>query len=480
MSSPTPDSSTISSPTGSPIGSVSLTRKLAATFAIISLLVFGASAYVLYHALAHRIAAQDDLDIVLAARHFRRLSADIVAPKDIAEHEERLESLVLGNTAFAMNVQDLEGHTLIERNPDHLLLTVGVPVRPTARITEADVRQWQGSHGETLRGVSTGATLVGGNTVNFVVARDMTDRARLLAQYRITIYATGVGGALIAFLLSYALVRTSLRPVREIARSAAQITVDRLDTRIALARVPSELVPMVQSFNAMLERLQNSIARLSQFTADLAHDLRTPVSNMRGASEVALARTRSPEEYQALLASNLEECERVSRMIENVLFLARAEHPGFVTGAVQFDVRAELAKIAEYFEGIADDASVVVQVRAQGNWVADLELFRRAISNLLANALRYTPAGGVIDISAEVRDDVMRVTVANPGEPIDPQHLDKLFDRFYRIDSSRGNSSGSTGLGLAIVRSIMERHGGRASVQSDATSTRFHLDFPQR
>src|SRR6202021_1312169 len=113
--------------------------------------------------------------------------------------------------------------------------------------------------------------------------------------------------------------RTSLRPVRAIARSAAQITVDRLDTRIALANVPSELVPMVQSFNAMLERLQNSIARLSQFTADLAHDLRTPVSNMRGASEVALARPRSPEEYQALLASNLEECERASRMIENVL-----------------------------------------------------------------------------------------------------------------------------------------------------------------
>jgi two-component system, OmpR family, heavy metal sensor histidine kinase CusS len=460
--------------------SVSLTAKLSTTFAMILLLIFGVVAYVLYGALEQGIAAQDDLDIVLAARHFRRLASEFYTLRGVPEHEEWLDTLVLGNNAFMMEVQDRSGHILIEHNPDQLVLPLGVPVMPTARITEADIREWRGLHNEPLRGVSTAATLRDGTVINFVVARNMSDRSALLAQYRTTIYVTGISGMLVAFVLGYFLIRASLRPVREIARSAARITVERLATRIGVEHVPRELAPIIESFNAMLARLQRSFERLARFTDDLAHDLRTPISNMRGASEVALARPRSAEEYQALLASNLEECERVSRMIENVLFLARAEQPDFATVTAQFDVRAELVRIAEYFEGISDDAGVIVQVRAKGHLIADLELFRRAVSNLLANALRYTPVGGVIEISTQEDETRTRVTVSNPGVPIGREHLDKLFDRFYRVDPSRTNSSGSTGLGLAIVRSIMELHGGSASVESDATATRFHLNFPRR
>ena len=318
----------------------------------------------------------------------------------------------------------------------------------------------------------------------------MSDRWLLLDRYRDKLHMAGVAGVALAMLLGYLLIRAALRPLRDIAASASLVTVNRLHTRIAVARVPSELETLVASLNAMLERVDHGFQRLSRFTADLAHDMRTPLSNMRGAAEVALARPRSVDEYESLLASNLEECDRLARMIENVLFLARAEHPQFVKQLREFDAGQELTHIADYFEGIADDANVRVRVRVSGaaSLTADLELFRRAVSNLLANAIRYTPRGGEIVLDASASADTVRVTVENQGQPIAAEHLERIFDRFYRVDPSRSSlpssglsqgSTGSTGLGLAIVRTIMELHGGSVHAESDARSTRFVLLFPR-
>jgi two-component system, OmpR family, heavy metal sensor histidine kinase CusS len=256
--------------------------------------------------------------------------------------------------------------------------------------------------------------------------------------------------------------------------------VGKLDTRLPSNNVPRELVALIDALNSMLARLELGFQRLSQFTADLAHDLRTPLGNMRGASEVALARPRPIDEYQALLVSNIEECERLSRMVESVLFLARADNPQYMTTAVDFPVRDQLLRVADYFEGIADDVGIAIQVTASGQLHADIDLFRRAVSNLLANALRYTPRGDTVALTAHETSEGMIVTVANPGTPIPPEHLGRLFDRFYRVDESRSDSSASTGLGLAIVRTIMELHGGNATVESDAAATQFHLHFPRR
>jgi two-component system heavy metal sensor histidine kinase CusS len=229
----------------------------------------------------------------------------------------------------------------------------------------------------------------------------------------------------------------------------------------------------------MLQRLKQGFDRLWQFTADLAHDLRTPIGNMRGASEVALARSRSTADYQALLVSNIEECDRVGRMIENVLFLARAESPQFALHRAVFDAGQELTRIAEYFEGISAEAGVDVRVAGQARLCADSELFRRAVSNLLANALRYTPRGQAVSMTAVESDQGVSISVVNPGEGIAAQDLAKVFDRFYRGDKARSNSAGSTGLGLAIVKTIVEIHGGTVLASSDPGGmTKFELRFP--
>ncbi|MCX4147954.1 MULTISPECIES: heavy metal sensor histidine kinase [Paraburkholderia] len=521
-------------------------RSLAATltlaFGVTTLAVFVLAGSFLYLALGKQIQAQDDLDIVLAARHARRLAEELATPKGIREHGDRLISIVLGNEAMSMEVFGPDGRMAIEHNAGETFAPQGdaatgaasavsnapdASVAPNAasetgeggaasdihdpgetaeaggvetiaalppltripaaaRITDVDIGNWTGRNGAPIRGILADARLHDGDTATVLIARNMSDRWRLLDRYRDKLNLAGAAGVILTMLLSYLLIRAALRPLRDIAASAGLVTVNRLNTRVTVARVPSELEALVSALNAMLERVDHGFQRLSRFTADLAHDMRTPISNMRGAAEVALARPRSTDEYESLLASNLEECDRLSRMIENVLFLARAEHPQFVKHMRAFEAGQELTRIAEYFEGIADDANVRVQVTGAATLTADLELFRRAVSNLLANAIRYTPRGGEIALDVRASADAVRVIVSNQGQPIAAEHLERIFDRFYRVDPSRSSlpssgvsqgSTGSTGLGLAIVRTIMELHGGTVHAESDAQSTRFVLTF---
>ncbi|MGU7780050.1 heavy metal sensor histidine kinase [Burkholderia sp. PU8-34] len=489
----------------------SLTATLAVAFGATTLAVFALVGTYVYVGLERQVRTQDDLDIVLAARHARRLAGELDSLDGVRTHADRLTSLVLGNKALSMAVADAKGNVLARHNvertefedlrasgaspaspaspvsgtpdaapPDAELFPPHVaPVPADARIGDAQIATWTADDATPVRGVVAEAALRDHTLIRIAVARNMSDRVRLLDSYRDKLKLAGALGVLLAMLLGYWLIRTTLAPLREIVSNTGRITVDKLDTRLDASRAPRELRSLVDAQNAMLGRLQQAFGHLSQFSADLAHDLRTPLNNMRGATEVALARPRSPDEYQALLESNLEEYDRLARMIENVLFLARAEHPGFVTRQRAFDVHDELTRIAGYFEGLADEAGSVLRVEGSGRLTADIELFRRAVSNLLANALRYTPKGGEITLSVRETAASVQVVVANPGEPIDPALLPRIFERFVRGDPARsgGGPGGTAGLGLAIVRSVMELHGGTARVESDAAGTRFILDF---
>ncbi|UQO39186.1 heavy metal sensor histidine kinase [Burkholderia cepacia] len=491
----------------------SIGTTLALAFGATMLAVFALVGTYVYTALERQVSTQDDLDIVLAARHTRRLAGELDSLDAVRTHADRLTSQVLGNAALSIAVVDGQGNVLARHNvertgfedspepaaaastptspasptspalpalPDAALFPPhATPVPANERITTDRIATWTAGGGVSVRGVVSDAQLRDHSTIRIAIARNMSDRAAMLDGYRDRLKIAGGLGALFAMLLSYGLIRTSLAPLREIVANTGRITVDKLDTRLDASRAPRELTALVDAQNAMLGRLQQAFGHLSQFSADLAHDLRTPLNNMRGATEVALARPRSTDEYQALLESNLEEYDRLARMIENVLFLARAEHPGFVTRQRAFDVHDELERIAGYFEGLADEAGSTLRVDGHGQLTADLELFRRAVSNLLANALRYTPTGGVITLRVDETADAVHVVVANPGEPIDPALLPRIFERFVRGDPARsgGVPGGTAGLGLAIVRSVMELHGGTVRVESDAAGTRFILTF---
>nr|WP_186140712.1 heavy metal sensor histidine kinase [Burkholderia gladioli] len=507
----------------------SLTAALAVAFGAMTLAVFALVGSYVYLQLDRQVSEQSDLDVVLAARHARRLAEELASAGDVRAHAERLSSVVFGNNALSFAAAAEDGELLASRNlaitlpgnpaaaaqrPDARELDAGeyepapkaasgaeagpgldtlglaaiVPrgtphVDPAARIVGTQIVAWATRGGMPVHGMVVDARLRDGTRVALVLARNLRDGRALLDRYRDTLWLAGGVGAALSMLVGYALIRLSLRPLRGVVVDTGRITVDRLDTRLDAGRVPRELAPLVEAVNAMLARLQRGFRQLSQFSADLAHDLRTPLNNMRGATEVALGRPRTAAEYEALLESNLEEYERLSRMIENVLFLARAEHPGFVTHRRDFEVREELLRIAGYFEGLADEAGLQLRVEGGGRLSAELELFRRAIGNLLANALRYTPRGGEIRLAASESAEALTISVTNPGEPIAPELLERIFDRFYRADPARSRQApgtgGVAGLGLAIVRSVMELHGGTVYAESDAGGTRFVLTFPR-
>ncbi|GLQ50669.1 heavy metal sensor histidine kinase [Dyella flava] len=456
----------------------SLTARLTITFVVITVTCFSVVGFLLFQAVSRRIYIHDQTNIMLDARHLRRLAEEMASPADVVAHKDRLIALVLGDNAEGLHVTDRDGHALV----DHVPMGYELPAQPVVpadqRIVPESIRSWKDHDGNEIRGVATAATLQDGESITITVARSLADRTALLDKYRVDVALSLFTGLLVAVLLSYLLVRRALRPLRSMAESASAITAQRLSTRMPLQDAPTELLALAASLNDMLARLEQGFARVWQFTVDLAHDLRTPIGNLRGASEVALNRHRSTAEYEALLGSNIEECDRVSRTIESVLFLARAESPQFALQRVKLDTEQELHRIADYFEGLSSEAGVAIRVDASAIVHADRDLFRRAVNNLLSNALRYTPSGQTIDLRAANTEQGVDVIVENPGQGIDPEHLDKLFDRFYRVDRSRSDSANSTGLGLSIVKSIMELHGGSVSVQSQADCTRFTLHFP--
>ncbi|MDQ6625592.1 MAG: heavy metal sensor histidine kinase, partial [Verrucomicrobiota bacterium] len=227
---------------------------------------------------------------------------------------------------------------------------------------------------------------------------------------------------------------------------------------------PRELQPLAAGFDHMLDRLEESFTRLSQFSADLAHELRTPVANIRGESEVALTRSRTPEEYREVIESTLAECERLSGTIDSLLFLARADAAERQITRTRFDGGEALDKIASYYEPMAEERQITIRASGDGELFADPLLIGRAVSNLVDNAMRFTAAGGAIDIALRRKGNVAEIAVKDTGSGIPAEHLPRVFDRLYRVDAAR--TSGGSGLGLALVKSIAELHGGKATITS--------------
>jgi two-component system heavy metal sensor histidine kinase CusS len=313
-----------------------------------------------------------------------------------------------------------------------------------------------------------------------VLALDISVEHGLLEQHRNALLATLLAGALCAATLGYVITRRGLAPIRRVAKTANEITSTHLDRKLELADAPVELRELAAAFNGMLDRLRDSFARLSQFSSDIAHELRTPINNLMGEAQVALSKVRTADEYREVLESNVEEFERLARMIENMLFLARADDPQTEIAVTSIDAGAELEKICEFFQVIADESGVSIRCAGDAKISADPLLFRRAIGNLLSNALRHTPRGGeiVLEVKSEPGGAATAV-VANPGAGIPGHHLNRIFDRLYRVESSRNKTTEGSGLGLAIVKSIMDLHRGTVSVASTPGGlTAFTLRFP--
>ena len=376
--------------------------------------------------------------------------------------DEQGEGMDLPVGRYYSRILDEHGHNVIETPGMESLPTAIEFPRPAEMPELAAVIQKNGD-GRTLMLMTAWSKTTPQQIIQ--IALDISHEAALLAKYRHNLIGALFFGLLFSTLAAIFVARRGLSPLAEMTRHIEGITATQLDEQLDPTATPRELSNLASAFNAMLQRLGKSFAQLNQFSADLAHELRTPINNLMGETEVALSRPRNAHEYREVLESNLEEYGRLSRTIEILLFLARAENTGIPLRTVRLDGRAELEAVCSYHQALADEKGIRLTCQGQGGLYADAQLFKRVLSNLLLNALQYTLSGGEIRLSLHPADDCsMEVVVQDTGCGIAAEHLPKLFDRFYRVDPAR--SEEGTGLGLAIVKSIMDLHGGSVAISS--------------
>ena len=374
----------------------------------------------------------------------------------------------------------------------------GTPLMATPGMAEqldlAQFEQTQGGsdHGAAITGkqgrafrIIRAAVPVGSpsaQTDTIQIAVDVSQKEELLARYRQWFAVIMLGTLVIFPMAGFQIARRGIRPVEDMATTARHISSTNLHERILAEGYPVELASLADTFNKMLDRLEESFERISRFSADIAHDLRTPVNNIRGEAEVALARARTVDEYRDVLESCLEEAVRLSDLIGNLLFLARAESPLTHLQRAAVDLGELLRSVREYYEASAAEAGVSLAAAAGSQPVVaelDRPLIQRAVSNLIANAIAHTPPGGAVVMGAGTEPAGVCIEVSDTGTGIPPEALPRVFDRFYRVDSSRSKTSGGTGLGLSIVQSIMTLHGGHAEIVSwPGKGTRVTLHIP--
>lgn len=307
--------------------------------------------------------------------------------------------------------------------------------------------------------------------VRLTVGIDSTPFVETLRAFTVGLVALTVVGALGAAGLGYYIARVGMRPLDRLSGEARALSPGHLSRRLQTDTLAPELSQLADSFNGALARLETAYQQLEAFNADVAHELRTPLGNLIGQTQVTLSRERNPTELKEALHSNLEDVERLRAIVNDMLFLARADRGERAPNRVEVSISEEVSRAVEYLEFIFEEAGVKVRIVGDAQASIETSLFRRAVTNLLQNAVQHAPRGAEIVVYVLLEPGAIRVSVQNSGSGIAREHLTRLFDRFYRVDSSRSGSRENHGLGLAIVRAVAAMHGGTVFAESDDAAT---------
>lgn len=354
--------------------------------------------------------------------------------------------------------------------PDGRVVYGDAPPRTVRTLADHEVLL-QTREGWNMRGLRLrleGPVLPGAELTVAINSRPSTQFLYAFATALVLICALWVGATVV---LSAWAVRRSLSPFRRLSQQAARIRPANLAVRLPEQGVDRELREFTHTFNAMLDRVQAAYQQMEGFNADVAHELRTPLTTLINSTEVMLSSPRSIEELREVMASNLEELESLKVLINDMLFLARADGGERARDLQKVQVREEVARVAEYYEAALEEAGVTLRAHGEGVVHANPRLLRRAIANLVSNAIKATPRGESFDVHCTPLAGAVELRVRNPGTPIATDALPRIFDRFFRTDDARSGRAVGHGLGLAIVSAIARMHGGAAFARSDPSGS---------
>ncbi|MGN7103319.1 heavy metal sensor histidine kinase [Ralstonia holmesii] len=455
------------------MGQFSLTTRLTAYFSLCSAAVLLGLGIVIALAMDQHFAVED----YTALRENVSVIQKIVESSPAPQVPERIREALQHRTDLVARIQGPDRHILYETQDFDFQAAAQALAQ---RRRNADALVWE-QGGQQYRGMHAVIPLHDGSSgvLDILLGINTDIHAHFLHTFRGTLTFYIAVAVLASGLFGWWAARRGLAPLRTMASRARIVTADKLDERMPVETVPEEVADLAATLNAMLERLQNDFRRLSDFSTDIAHELRTPITNLLTQTEVVLSQPREGTKYRDVLTSNAEELQRLARMVSDMLYLAKMEHSLTLPSAENIRVADEIRALFEFYDALAEDKGVQLELRGDGHVMGDRLMLRRALSNLLSNAIRYTPRRGHVTVSVSAEREGVVISVDNDGNEIAPHLLPLIFERFFRADKSRARpESESSGLGLAITKAIVVAHGGTIAVARVDGRTRFSIRLP--
>ncbi|MGO1068260.1 heavy metal sensor histidine kinase [Lysobacter sp. CA199] len=461
---------------------LSIAQRLAAMFALAALLVFALVGTTLYKVLETQIVRYQHAELETKLRYV----AGSVAVCDLRERWYKVQDKV-------ENLTSSDRSTKIWAWSDDAGFRIGAQTPKIEAPTKRDRgmgRLWLSDSDAPYRTLEEWIPARGERPpVRLWIGIDSQPYVAALRSFALALVALGVVGTALVALLGHWIARVGLRPLQRLSGQAQTLSPSNLSQRLQPTDLPPELCRLTDAFNGALDRLEAAYVRLDAFNADVAHELRTPLTNLMGQTQVALSRPREAAQLEDVLQSNLEELERMRGIVNDMLFLSRADQGDIALDRVCVPLAEEVAKTGEFLEYLLEEAGMRLRIEGVADAWIDTSLFRRAMTNLLHNAVQYATPGSEIVVelreAGEAPSDCgsgVRVAVRNQGSSVDAEHLVRIFDRFYRVDAAREHrGERHHGLGLSIVKAIAALHGGKVFASSDdgATTVGFNLAPPR-
>ena len=456
------------------LGRLSLTTRLAAFYTLVSAAVLVGMGVLVSQATERHFVELDRDYLHDKIELIQKIVLESPSPDILSD---RLDELLGSHHGLFIDLR--QGDAQVYGQP-----TPAFPSGLPAALAGADPVDWTEGL-QTLRGFSARLNVQPSSAIatptdwQLKIAVDTAHHAHFMQGLRLTLTLYLMGAILISGLLGWWAARQGLAPLWVMKERAMTVTAQKLDQRMPVDAVPAEFADLAQSLNTMLERLQSDFSRLQEFSSDLAHELRTPINNLLTQTQVSLAQKRDASAYQDILASNAEEFQRLARMVSDMLFLAKTEHGIELPNPEAISLEQETRALFDFYDAVADEKRIRLSLAGEAVVMGDRLMVRRAIGNLLSNALQHSPDEADVKVAIEKKGAAVALCLTNTGNTISADVLPRLFDRFFRVDKSRSHpDSDGAGLGLSITQAIMAAHGGSVTASSSYGVTTFCLVFP--
>ncbi|SDB81405.1 heavy metal sensor histidine kinase [Acinetobacter boissieri] len=445
-----------------------ISLKIALIFSLCTAIILLIMGFVIHQLVTHHFAMQDRAQIegkIQLIQHI--LKQDNLSPNQL--HSSLTDALV-GHHDLVVQIEQPMGHIIFQSTSQYINKN---QIIKTA--TADHWLNWKNQH-TTYHGLVS-EQQYNAQPIQIIVGIDTSEHLHFLNNFRNQLLYIGLGGTAFIIFFGWFAAWRGLRPIQKMAQVAEGISAQHLSERLATHRIPLELQPLAIAFNDMLDRLEKALAKLSDFSSDLAHEIRTPLNNLMTQTQVCLSRPRQVHDYKEVLFSNLEELEHLSRMISDMLFLAKTEHGLHLTQLQQIHLEHEIQTLIDFYDAVATEKNMAFHHIGSATICANPTLLRRALSNLFSNAIKYGQAQSMIETQCQTIEHKTIFSIKNKGPILSQEQLSRLFDRFYRTDTSRQRMEDGTGLGLAITQSILNLHGAKIDVKSCNDEIIFTITF---